>query len=213
MNRIEESLPYQLLGLYDSPFTRRVAITMALYRLPFEHLPLSVFRHMEAMQPMNPLFKVPMLTLPNGDRHYESAYLLDYLDELATQRGLTPLIPREGAERWAVQQAMALAIIATEKAVAIEYERKRPEALQWPEWTDRLRGQMRQAFAMLEKVLTGDYLIGGRLTQADVTTVVGIGFVRHVLPHEWPAGDFPALERLAARLEASEAFLAVPIDG
>ena len=66
---------------------------------------------------------------------------------------------------------------------------------------------------MLEKVLTGDYLIGGRLTQADVTTVGGIGFVRHVLPHEWPAGDFPALERLAARLEASEAFLAVPIDG
>ncbi len=94
-----------------------------------------------------------------------------------------------------------------------KYERKRPEALQWPEWTDRLRGQMRQAFAMLEKVPTGDYLIGGRLTKADVTTIVGIGFVRHILPHEWPAGDFPALERRAARLEASEAFLAVPIHG
>jgi len=48
--------------------------------------------------------------------------------------------------------------------------------------------------------------------QADISTAVGIGFVRHVLSHEWLPGEFPALERLAARLEASEAFLAVPID-
>jgi glutathione S-transferase len=107
---------------------------------------------------------------------------------------------------------MALAMVATEKAVAIEYERKRPSALPWAEWTDRLRGQMRQAFSMLDERLAGDYLAGERLTQADISTVVGIGFVRHVLPDEWPAGEYRALEALAARLEASPAFIAVPID-
>ena len=204
--------PHQLLGLYDSPFVRRVAVTMHLYAIPFTHLSLSVFRHMDAMRPLNPLFKVPMLTLPNGEKLFESAYILDYLDELAGERDILSLTPRSGPERRQVQQLMALAIVATEKAVAIEYERKRPGELQWADWTGRLRGQMRQAFAMLEERLAGDFLVGGRLTQADITTVAGIGFVRYVLPHEWPAGDYPALSGLADRLEASAAFKAVPIE-
>ena len=83
------------------------------------------------MRPLNPLFKVPMLTLPSGEKLYESAYLLDYLDELAAERGLSPLTPRSGAERRQVQQLMALAIVATEKAVAIAYEHKRPAELHW----------------------------------------------------------------------------------
>ena len=212
MTDLTEATPHQLLGLYDSPFVRRVAVTMNLYAIPFTHLSLSVFRHMDAMRPLNPLFKVPMLTLPSGEKLFESAYILDYLDELAGERDILPLTPRIGPERRQVQQMMALAIVATEKAVAIEYERKRPGELQWADWTGRLRGQMRQAFTMLEERLTGDFLVGGRLTQADITTVAGIGFVRYVLPHEWPASDYPALARLADRLEASAAFKAVPID-
>ncbi|EXI68517.1 MAG TPA: glutathione S-transferase family protein [Candidatus Accumulibacter phosphatis] len=203
---------HQLLGLYDSPFVRRVAVSMKHYGIPFEHVSLSVFRHMDAMRPLNPLFKVPMLTLPNGERLYESAYQLDYLDELAVERDISPLTPRSGADRRQVQQLTALAMLGTEKAVAIEYERKRPAERQWPDWTGRLRAQMRQAFAMLEERLDGDFLFGGGLTQADISAVAGIGFIRHVLPHEWPAGTWPALEGLAARLEASEAFRAVPIE-
>ncbi|MBE2259731.1 MAG: glutathione S-transferase family protein [Rhodobacteraceae bacterium] len=224
MNDASGSDCCQLLGLYDSPFTRRVAITLTLYGMPFEHLSLSVFRQMDAMRPLNPLFKVPMLTLPDGEKLYESAHLLDYLDELAADRGLEPLTPRAGPARRRVLQTVALAIVATEKAVAIEYERKRPLERQWPDWTSRLRGQMRQALAMLEEQLatvarnaggasaSDHFLVGGRLTQADISTAVGIGFVRYVLPHEWPADEYPALAALAARLEASDAFRAVPID-
>ncbi|MEF8753524.1 MAG: glutathione S-transferase family protein [Accumulibacter sp.] len=212
MTQTTNSRQHQLLGLYDSPFVRRVAVSMKHYGIPFEHLSLSVFRHMDAMRPLNPLFKVPMLTLPNGERLYESAYMLDYLDELAVERHLTPLTPRSGADRRQIQQLMALAMLGTEKAVAIEYERKRPAEQQWAEWTSRLREQMRQAFTMLEERLDGDFLFAGRLTQADISTVAGIGFIRYVLPHEWPAANYPALEGLVARLEASAAFTAVPIE-
>ncbi len=34
-----------LIGQYDSPFVRRVAIALKLYELPFEHRPWSVFRN------------------------------------------------------------------------------------------------------------------------------------------------------------------------
>ena len=82
----------------------------------------------------------------------------------------------------------------------------------------RLRNQMRQAFSMLEELMAGNertpgnFLFENRLTQADITTVAGIGFVRYIQPDEWPAGEYPALEALAARLEASEAFWKVPLD-
>ena len=52
------------------------------------------------------------------------------LEELAADRGLSPLIPRSGPERRQVQQVMALAIIAAEKSVAMQYERNRPLELQ-----------------------------------------------------------------------------------
>jgi glutathione S-transferase len=32
-----------LIGQYDSPFVRRVAIALRLYGLPFEHRPWSTF--------------------------------------------------------------------------------------------------------------------------------------------------------------------------
>ena len=212
MEHSEKPAQHQLLGLYDSPFVRRVAVTMAHYGIPFEHLSLSVFRHMDAMRPLNPLFKVPMLTLPDGEKIYESAYILDYLDEQAATHGIEPLTPRSGATRRRIQQLMALAMVATEKAVAIEYERKRPPELTWPDWAARLRGQMLQALAMLEAQLSNDWFVGNRVTQADISTVAGISFIRFVLPHEWPAGAYPALERLVERLEASPAFKAVPIE-
>jgi len=210
---LSSKLPvHHLLGLFDSPFVRRVAITMTHYGMPFEHLSLSVFRHMDQMRPLNPLFKVPMLSLPTGERLYESAYQLDYLDEWAVQQGLQPLTPRRGALRREVLQKVALAIIAVEKAVGLAYERRRPATLAWPEWVERLREQMRVALDQLEATLNGEWLVGPGMTQADITAVVTVGFIRYVLPEEWPAGRYPALEKLAARLEATADFLAVPID-
>lgn len=209
-----DAMPHHLLGLYDSPFVRRVAITMTHYGVPFEHTSLSVFRHMDAMRPLNPLFKVPMLVLPSGEKLYESAYILDHLDEEAAARGQTPLTPPHGAARRAVLQASALGMIAVEKAVALVYEFRRPDDKRWPEWEARLREQMRQALVLLEAQLNanGDWLVGQAMTQADVTAAVTVGFIRYVVAEEWPVGLCAHLEGLGRRLENTAAFRAVPID-
>ncbi|MDH3379823.1 MAG: glutathione S-transferase N-terminal domain-containing protein, partial [Gammaproteobacteria bacterium] len=44
-----------LVGQYDSPFVRRVAITLNLYGMHFERKVLSVFTDFEAMLAINPL--------------------------------------------------------------------------------------------------------------------------------------------------------------
>jgi hypothetical protein len=46
-----------LIGQYDSPFTRRVAVTMNVYAMAFERRVLSVFGDFDEMLTLNPLGK------------------------------------------------------------------------------------------------------------------------------------------------------------
>src|SRR5258708_19997948 len=71
-----------LIGQYDSPFVRRVAIALRLYGLAFGHRPWSTFGDADKMAAFNPLRRVPTLVLDNGEALIESTAMLDYLDEL-----------------------------------------------------------------------------------------------------------------------------------
>src|SRR6476646_7350167 len=71
-----------LIGQFDSPFVRRVAIALRLYGLPFEHRPWSTFGDADKIAPYNPLRRVPTLVLDSGEALIESTAILDYLDEL-----------------------------------------------------------------------------------------------------------------------------------
>ena len=56
-----------LIGQYDSPFVRRVAIALTLYRIPFEHRPWSTFGDAEKIRPYSPMMRVPTLVLDDGE--------------------------------------------------------------------------------------------------------------------------------------------------
>src|SRR3974390_534633 len=72
-----------LIGQYDSPFARRLAIAMQLYRISYEHRTWSTFGDAEKLAAYNPLRRVPTLVLDDGEVLIESFVILDYLDELA----------------------------------------------------------------------------------------------------------------------------------
>jgi glutathione S-transferase len=71
-----------LIGQYDSPFVRRVAIALRLYGMAYEHRPWSTFGDADRIAPFNPLRRVPTLVLDNGEVLIESTAILDHLDEL-----------------------------------------------------------------------------------------------------------------------------------
>jgi glutathione S-transferase len=201
----------QLIGLYDSPYVRRVAVSMRLQGLSFEHVPLSVFRHQDEMRKINPLLKVPMLVLDNGDRLIESTFILDYLDDRAPAE--KRLVPISGDARRVVQQQCATALIATEKAIQVYYEQNlRPKEFSYGPWIDRCAGQMHEAFAMLESQPASSILSGAAITQADITIAVALRFARHVHPAEFPLGRYPALDRLSDFCEALSAFHDTPLE-
>lgn len=201
----------KLIGLYDSPYVRRVAVTMRLYGLEFEHVALSVFRNQDEMRKINPLLKVPMLVLDSGEKLLESNLILDYLDsEAPEERRLTPLA---GPVRRKVQQQCATALVAVEKAVAIYYETTlRPKEFTYAPWVARCTEQMHTAFGMMEAQPQSALLTGAPLTQADVTTAVVLRFAQYVLPSEFPQGRYPQLEKLSAFCEALPAFVQTPLE-
>ena len=201
----------KLVGLYDSPFVRRVAVTMRLYGLEYEHVALSVFRHQDDMRKISPMMKVPMLVLDNGERLSDSSFILDYLDgEVEAEKRLTPA---SGPERRRVQQHCATALQTVEKAVQVVYETTlRPKEFSYTPWVERCRAQMHTGFGLLEALPPSHALSGGVLTQGNVTAAVVMRFVRFVLPDEVPEGRYPNLDRLSAYCESLPAFVEIPLE-
>ena len=117
----------KLLGGYGSPFTRRVAITLHLYELPYEHVP--DVRGNGVIEEFNPLGRIPALILDDGKTLIDSAAILDYLDHrVGPRRCLTPL---DGEERAHMVSLLALAVGSTEKGVAMLYEIERRPIEKW----------------------------------------------------------------------------------
>lgn len=73
----------KLIGMMDSPYVRRVAISLELYGVEFASHPLSVFSSFEAFSRINPAVKAPTLVLDNGIRLMDSSLILSYFEAQA----------------------------------------------------------------------------------------------------------------------------------
>jgi len=69
-----------LVGQMDSPFVRRVAVTMATYGLRFELNPLSVYGDFDALRRVNSLGTVPVLIDTAGVARTDSEAICAWLD-------------------------------------------------------------------------------------------------------------------------------------
>jgi len=162
-----------LIGVNRSPFTRRVAITLNIYGVPFEQHALSGFDNRAEVRASNPLGRIPALVLASGETLIDSNAIIDHLDEV--YGGERPLTPRGGAERRAVLKVAAMMMGACEKGLHAAYERNRrpPEKRHQP-WIDDCMAQVNNALVAVDAMIDPEkpYLLLERLTQADVTAVV-----------------------------------------
>ncbi len=201
----------KLIGMLDSPYVRRVAISFHLQNLAFDHQPLSVFSTFDTFAAINPVVKAPTLVLDDGPVLMDSSLILDLGERLAAP-GLK-LMPSELDAYIRSQRIIGLALAACEKTVQIVYERNlRPAEKQHQPWVDRVHGQLVAAYRLLEAEMeqAGPWLFGERPLQADVTSAVAFRFSRGMLPDVIGAEAHPALAALSARAEATEAFSVFP---
>jgi glutathione S-transferase len=195
-----------LIGQYDSPFVRRVAIALRLYGLPFEHRPWSTFGDGDKIAPHNPLRRVPTLVLDDGEALIESMAILDYLDELVGP-DKAMMAPR-GPERRHALKICALATGLGDKSVSLVYERVlRKDASKL--WVERCEAQIGGVLEVLEAeraAIALPYWFGERIGHADIAVTCVLRFTGEAHPQLFDSARYPALAAHAARCEALPPF-------
>jgi glutathione S-transferase len=200
----------KLIGMLDSPYVRRVAVSLQLLGLKFEHASVSVFRGFEQFQKINPVVKAPTLVCDDGTVLMDSTLMLEYAQALAHPR---TLMPASTPQLQHDLRIIGLALAGCEKAVQIIYERGlRPAEKVHQPWIDRVTGQLHAAFGALEQELARAQLAATRETirQAGVTTGVVWDFVQRTQAQLLPAANYPRLAAFSAQVEALAEFKAAP---
>ena len=201
----------QLIGMLDSPYVRRAAITLRLLGLPFEHRPISVFRQYDEFAAINPVVRAPSLVCDDGEVLMDSTLIIEHAERIAAPGA--SLVPRGAREAQHDLRLTGLALAACEKAVQIVYETTlRPAEKQHAWWLDRVRGQLGAALATLEAELARAPLGAGRetITQAGVTVAVVWEFTQAMLADTVAASAHPALVAHGAAAEALPEFRSLP---
>ena len=193
-----------LVGQYDSPYTRRVAVSLGLLGFSFEQDARSVFTDFDSMRGTNPLGRVPSLILADGTTLIDSGAILDWLDEhVGPERAL---LPARGPARQQALQRIALATGTIDKVMGAAYERfVRPERYRWPDWIARCRTQ---AEGGLRALAAQSWPADAPLRQDWITTACMMRYVRLAAPDLLPTGRYPGLDAVADRCEALPAFKA-----
>lgn len=198
-----------LVGQYDSPVTRRIAIALHHYGIPFTRDTRSIFSDAAAIGRISPLTRIPALVLEEGEVLIDSAAILDHLDEHA---GDAVLIPASGPARRQVLQMTALAQGTLEKVAAVVYERHfhLPEHRS-TDWLDRCLGQARAGLDELARRLATPYACGSTLTHADVMITTLIWYMQDRMDEVLSPTGHACLIRLAEHCETLPSFHAAAL--
>jgi glutathione S-transferase len=207
----KEGIAVQLIGMLDSPYVRRVAISLQLLGLRFEHRSISVFSTFEQFRQINPVVKAPSLVCDDGEVLMDSTLIIEFAEALVG--GRRSLLPNTLAERQHALRQVGLALAACEKSVSIVYERnlRPPEKLHEP-WVSRVTGQLLSAYQLLELELSSrpPTVTSAAINQAGVSIAVAWHFTQQMIPDVVAASRFPTLGAFSEAAERLPEFLAAP---
>lgn len=165
----------QLIYAAASPFARKVRVLAAETGLlaSIEMIDTAVLPTTlnERVNLANPLGKIPVLLLDDGESLYDSRVICEYLDTL--HQG-PKLLPGDG-ERWPVLRLAALADGLMEAALLARYEKAVREPQQQSQaWLEGQLGKVCRALAELERQSAQ---LHGPLDLAQIGVACALGYL------------------------------------
>jgi glutathione S-transferase len=180
----------KLVGVYLSPYVRRVAAALISRGLPYEHEPVHGYREFERAVRYNPVGKVPSLVLDDGEILIDSNVIIDYVNELVPT---APLIPAGSTARRATLKLAAIGYGVAEQAIRLYGGRSTAAETDTKRWRAQIQGGLRA----LDEAARGP-LLAKPLDSAAITAVVTVELLALLHPDIELLSAFPALAALAA---------------
>ncbi|KAK5173809.1 uncharacterized protein LTR77_002490 [Saxophila tyrrhenica] len=200
---------WTLISATPSPYARKIRIALIEKRLPFTLQTEVPWDSTTATPQHNPLEKLPVLLLNDdvGTAVYESHFIMEWLEAKYPEHSL---LPDDLEGKLFAKKVEVLADGVCDALVLAFFEKMRGEGLRSEAWMER---QMRKADGGLRALATfveqaggGGFLIGERLTLADIAVGSALGWLSLRWPdHEWKT-KHPKLNEYYERLEQRPTF-------
>lgn len=116
----------KLLYSLTSPYARKVRVVAAEKRIELEMVKIVLADPDCPINQYNPLGKIPVLVLPDGETLFDSRVIVEYLDN---RTPISRLLPQDHSARIWVRRWEALADGVCDAAVAAMQESRKPENL------------------------------------------------------------------------------------
>jgi glutathione S-transferase len=200
----------RLIGMLDSPYVRRVAISLDVLGVAFDHEAVSVFSTFEKFKSINPVVKAPSLVCDDGTVLMDSSLILQFVE--AAKTNSKSLWSKDSVQLQHEFRAVSLAMAACEKAVQCVYElHLRPMAAQYEPWLERVKGPLIAALSLLEiEVANRQKDFERAVNQECITIAVVWQFIQSMLPDVVEKNDYIKVMTLSARMELTGSFIKYP---
>lgn len=196
----------KLLYSLTSPYARKVRIVASEKRIAIDleqavltDPDCSVFKH-------NPLGKIPVLIMDDGESLYDSSVIVDYLDQ---RTPVSHLVPQDTKLRFQVKRWESLADGVCDAGVAVMLEQRRPENLQDLSWINKQWTKVERGLQVLNDDLgQNKFCVADTFSLADIAIICVLGYLDLRFGSKLDLDNrYPNLARLDASL-ASRASIA-----
>ena len=187
-----------------SPYGRKVRVVLLEKKVPFQLQVENPWQPDSVVPSLNPLGKVPVLVLEDGESVFDSRVIVEYLDHVSP---VGHLIPSEPKTRMAVRGVEALADGVIDAAVAVFLEKKRPPEQQSSDWLVLQEKTLFRGLEALSEALgEKPWYLGNSMTLADIACGCMLGYLDlRFAEIDW-RGAHPNLARLADKLATRASF-------
>ena len=165
----------KLLYSPTSPYARKVRIVAAEKRIEMEMVAVVLTAPDCPVNEHNPLGKIPVLIMDDGDSLFDSRVIVEYLDN---RTPLAHLIPQEQGKKIWVRRWEALADGVCDAAVAVRTEIRRPTHMQDADMIERQMGKVSRGLELISHDLgTGKWCVNDTFSLADIALGCVLGFL------------------------------------
>jgi glutathione S-transferase len=185
-----------------SPFGRKIRIAIALLGLDKDVKvePADTSDVSDSVRLQNPLGKIPVLLVEDGNAYYDSRVILEYLDHRA---GGNKIVPRDATARLGALRLQALCDGLLDASILTIYEtRWRKSESHEPKWLEHQAGKVSRALGTLE---ASPPPVNGMPDIGHITLACALGYRDFRFNGSWRAGHpklVAWLDDFAARVPA-----------